>query len=335
MTRLEDVARAAGVSASTVSRVISRPGMVASETRARVERVIADLDYRPSRVARRLRVEAGRSKLIGLILPDIQNPFFADLARGVEDASLERGYAVFLGNSDEDVAKESRYLDVMRAESVDGVILPPAAGSAGRLQGVLNDGVPVVCVDRRLPGARVDTVVMDNRRGARAATEHLIALGHRRIAFIEGLAGLSTTAERLDGYRAALRGAGIEPDPRLFGAGGSRQAGGRRVAEQLLAESRPTALIAGNSLMTLGALEAIRALGLRVPRDVALVGYDDLPWAHVVEPPLTVVRQKAARLGRRAVEVLLRRLEAPDGDPERVVLEPELVVRGSCGAVIS
>lgn len=334
MTRLEDVARAAGVSASTVSRVISRPGMVASATRERVEQVIAELGYRPSRVARRLRVEAGRSKLIGLILPDIQNPFFADLARGVEDAARERGYAVFLGNSDEDAGKESRYLDIMRAESVSGVILPPAAGSGGRVRDLLDEGVAVVCVDRRLPGTCVDTVVMNNRRGARQATEHLIGLGHDRIGFIEGLAGLSTTAERLEGYREALRAAAIEPDPGLFGAGGSRQAGGRRVAERLLEGGRPTALIAGNSLMTLGALEAARALGLRVPADVALVGYDDVPWADVVVPPLTVVRQNASSLGRRAMEVLLRRLTAPDRAPQQVVLEPELVVRGSCGAAM-
>lgn len=334
MTRLEDVAREAGVSASTVSRVMSRPSMVAGSTRARVERVIAELGYRPSRVARRLRVEAGRSKLIGLIIPDIQNPFFADLARGVEDAAREKGFAVFLGNSDEDPVKESHYLDVLRAEAVDGVILPPAAGSDDPLRALVGGGVPVVCVDRRRDGAAVDTVVMDNRRGARDATAHLIELGHRRIGFIEGLPGLSTSRERLHGYREALETAGLSPDPAMVGSGGSREVGGRTAAERLLElEPRPTALIVGNGVMTLGALEAIRVRGLRVPDDVALIGYDDAPWARVVEPPLTVVRQTASELGRRAMELLIRRLDDPDREPECVMLQPELVVRGSCGSI--
>lgn len=333
MSRLEEVARAAGVSTSTVSRTISRPEMVSDGTRARVQRAISELGYRPSRVARRLRVEHGRSSLIGLVLPDIQNPFFADLARGVEDVAGERGYAVFLGNSDEDPAKEARYLDVMRAESVDGVILPPTSGSGAPVRRLVEEGIPVTCVDRRLRDTVVDTVVMDNQRGARSAAEHLIALGHRRIGFIEGLPGLSTSAERREGYRAALAGAGIEPDPALVRGGDSRQGSGRHLAGDLLAiPDPPTALVVGNNLMTLGALEAIRALGRVIPADVAVIGYDDMPWALAVDPPLTVVRQPAYDLGRRAMEVLLQRLGDPARGPELVVLQPELVVRGSCGA---
>jgi LacI family transcriptional regulator/LacI family repressor for deo operon, udp, cdd, tsx, nupC, and nupG len=330
--RLEDVARVAGVSASTVSRVITRPEMVSAATRDRVNEAIAELGYRPSRVARRLRVETGRSSLIGLVIPDIQNPFFADLVRGVEDAAREQGYAVFLGNSDEDVEKEARYLEIMRAESVDGVILPPASRSVAPIRGLLDEGIPVVCVDRRLDRPIVDTVVIDNERGARDAVAHLLRLGHRRIGFIQGLPVLSTSEERLAGYRQALAGAGIEPDPALVREGDSRQGGGRRFIAELLRESDPpSAVVVGNSLMTLGALEGIRRLGLRIPDDIALIGYDDMPWALAMDPPLTVVRQPAQEIGRRAMDTLLARFADPDREPGLVMLQSELVVRGSCG----
>lgn len=333
MTRLQDVADAAGVSASTVSRVISRPELVNPETRARVERMITELKYHPSRVARRLRVETGGTSLIGLLIPDIQNPFFADLARGVEDAAREHGYALFLGNSDEDSDQESRYLDVMRAESVDGLILPPVSGAEATVRGLVDDGIPVVCVDRRLPRTIVDTVVIDNERGAREATQHLVGLGHRRIGFIVGRPELSTSEERRRGYRQALVAAGIELDPALVREGDSRQASGRRLATELLdAAQPPTALVVGNGLMTLGALETIRCQGRRIPGDVALIGYDDMPGALAFDPPLTVVRQPAHEMGRRALELLLQRIAHPEhGPPQLVMLQPRLVVRGSCG----
>jgi DNA-binding LacI/PurR family transcriptional regulator len=240
---------------------------------------------------------------------------------------------IFLGNSDEDAGKEATYLDVMRAESVDGVILPPASRTDTSVRKLVDEGIPVVCVDRRLDRTLVDTVVIDNVRGAREAARHLIAMGHRRIGFIEGRAGLSTSEERLAGYRQALSEAGLGLDPQLIREGDSRYAGGRRLTTALLsAPDPPTALVVGNNLMTLGALESIRVLGLRIPRDVALIGYDDIPWALAMDPPLTVVRQPAYLLGRRAAEILLGRLREPDGDPVVEVLQPELVVRGSCGA---
>jgi DNA-binding LacI/PurR family transcriptional regulator len=332
VTRLQDVADAAGVSASTVSRVISRPELVNEETRARVERKIAELGYRPSRVARRLRLETGRSSLIGLLIPDIQNPFFADVVRGVEDAAREHGYALFLGNSDENAAQEARYLDVMRAESVDGVILPPVSGSDAAVAGLVDDGIPVVCVDRRLRRTVVDTVTIDNETGARDATEHLVSLGHRRIGFVVGLPELSTSEERRRGYRMALDAAGIPVEPELVREGDSRQASGRRLAAELLELSDPpTALVVGNGLMTLGALEAIRASGRTIPDDVALIGYDDMPGALAFDPPLSVVRQPAHEMGRRALELLLDRIAHADRAPQLVMLQPRLVVRGSCG----
>ncbi|HEX6938217.1 MAG TPA: LacI family DNA-binding transcriptional regulator [Longimicrobiales bacterium] len=333
MVSLLDVARRSRVSAATVSRVVNHPERVAPETRARVEQAIRELGYRPSRVARRLRLERGPSRLIGVLLSDIQNPFFADLARGVEDEAHARGYAVLLGNSDEDAAKARRYVEVMRAELVDGFILPPTSDHDVAAIELARSRTPLVCVDRRLGRESVDSVLIDNVRGAYDATTHLIGLGHRRIAFIEGLPRISTSRERLEGYTRALVEHGIEPDPSLVRQGDSRQGGGRRMTEALLAlEAPPTALLVGNNLMTLGALEAIHARGLRIPEDVAVVGYDDMPWALAFDPPLTAVRQPGYEVGRRAAELLLQRLDEPGRSTTIVLLQPELVVRGSCGA---
>jgi len=333
VTKLEDVARAAGVSTSTVSRVLSRPGMVSAETRARVERTIDRLGFSPSRVARRLRTREGPTNLVGLLIPDIQNPFFADVARGVEDVAQSAGYVTMLANSDEDKAIEARFLDVMRAESVDGVILPPVSRPSPAEAALAEARIPIVKVDRRPASITGDTVVIDNERGAREATEHLLRLGHRRIGFIEGRPILSTSRDRLEGYRQALRAAGLRYDRELVEEGDSRRAGGERAARALLAlDDPPTALLVGNSMMTLGAVEAIRALRRRMPDDVAVIGYDDVPWALALDPPLTVVRQPAVTMGRRAMELLLRRVEKPTRDVQLVVLQPELVVRRSCGA---
>ncbi len=332
MVRLQDVARRSRVSTATVSRVINHPERVNAVTRARVEQAIREMGYQPSRVARRLRVERGTSRLIGVLLSDIQNPFFADLARGVEDVAHGRGYAVLLGNSDEDEAKARRYVEVMRAELVDGIILPPTSDRDEAAIELVRMRAPLVCVDRRLGRQCVDSVLIDNVRGAYEAAAHLIRLGHRRIAFIEGLPRISTSRERLEGYRQALAEHGIEADPRLVRRGDSRQGSGRRHAAELLdLPERPTALLVGNNLMTLGALEAVRERGLSIPDEVAILGYDDMPWALAFDPPLTVVKQPGYEVGQRAAELLIQRLEEPGRSVTVVLLQPELVVRGSCG----
>jgi DNA-binding LacI/PurR family transcriptional regulator len=333
MIRLQDVARRAGVSAATVSRAINEPHRLNVATLARVEEAIRALGYRPSRVARRLRVEKGLSRLVGLVIPDIQNPFFADIARGVEDAASRDGYAVFLGNSDDELEKERRYLEVMVAESVDGIVLPPSSSRSEAAEELARSGMPLVCVDRRLTRVRVDTVSVDNALGAEQAVEHLIGLGHSRIGFIVGRLDLSTSVERLEGFERAFRRHGLEQPAGLVVAGDSRASTGRERAMELLrSQERPTALLAGNSMLTLGVLEAIHALGLRIGRDIALIGYDDMPWSLALDPPLTVVRQPAYELGFRAMELLLRRMRAPGGSTTTLLLEPELIVRRSCGA---
>ena len=333
MSTLKDVAKAAGVSSATVSRYLTGHARLSDETRADVERAIRELNYRPNRVARRLQATGGRSGLLGLVIPDMRNPFFTDIGHGVEDAAQQHGYTVILGHSNDSVEREARYLDLFHAEHVDGVVLPTVRSVDATVADLSRGDIPVVCVDRKT-AAEVDTVISDNVKGARLATEHLLALGHRRIGFVGGLPEISTTQERLAGYRGALAAAGLPVCRELIVEGDSRQESGRLRTGRLLAlPTPPTALLGGNNLMTLGALQAIREQTLRIPDDVAIVGYDDMPWSSAFTPPLTAVDQPGYEMGRRAAEILLRRIEAPDTPPRTVVLHPRLVVRGSCGAV--
>ncbi len=333
MIGLKDVARVAGVSVSTVSRVLTGSPLVNEETRSRVQLAMDELQYRPNRVARRLRRDSARANLIGVIVPDIQNPFFAELVRGVEQVAQRHGYMVFLGNTDEDGDKEREYVELMRAESVDGLILPPSSDLEPLLGRLASVGLPIVCVDRRLPQGELDTVVADNRQGAFVAVDHLLRIGHRRIGYIGGRPHISTSAERLDGYRAALAAHGVPFEPTLVRAGDSRQPSGSRLAEALLGlESPPTALLVGNNLMTLGALATVHQLHRRIPDEVAIVGYDDMPWALALNPPLTAVRQPGFEMGARAVDLLLQRIDDPSRAATTITLSPELVVRQSCGA---
>lgn len=333
MSTLKDVAKEAGVSVATVSRYLNDTAKLTGATRASVKRAVDALGFRPNRVARRLRISGGRALLIGLVVPDLRNPFFADVARGVETTAQRWGSAVIVGHSDESEALERMYLDLLGSESVDGIVLPTVQQGVLTARDLAPAGIPVVCVDRRPGALRVDTVVSDNEAGARAATDHLLRLGHRRIGFVEGLPTISTSRERLAGYRQALAAAGVAADKALVRIGDSRQCGGRDRAGALLDLDRPpTALVVGNNLMTLGALEAVHERGLRIPDDVAIVGYDDMPWSAAFNPPLTCVSQPGFEMGQRAAELLMRRIEHPDAAPELVVLQPRLVVRASCGA---
>jgi len=331
MPSLTDVARRAKVSIATVSRVINNSEKVVPETRAIVQRVMEELGYQPNRVARRLRQKGGRRHLLGLILPDIQNPFFAEVARGVEDVAYANQFAVLLCNSDENLKKEAFYLDVMRAESVDGVILPPIAERDSAVLKLAQSGMPVVSVDRALNSTTIDTVEVDNFQGAFEAVEHLIKIGHKRIGLIAGRANLSTSRDRRRGYEEALAAARLPLRPELVRVGDNKQASGGTLTEELLNEpSPPTALFVSNNLMAVGALEAIHRRKLKVPDDVALIGFDDLPWAEALDPPLTVVRQPAYEVGRAAAEMLLKRLGNPDLPAAWLRLRPRLILRKSC-----
>jgi LacI family transcriptional regulator/LacI family repressor for deo operon, udp, cdd, tsx, nupC, and nupG len=272
----------------------------------------------------------GRAHLVGLIIPDIQNPFYAEIARGVEDAAYASQYALLLCNSDENLDKERFYLDVMQAESVDGLVLPPFDETDPAVLAIVNTGLPVVCVDRSLAKSKTDLVEVDNYQGAFEAVNHLLERGHKSIGLIEGRSQVSTSRERRRGYLEALAARGISPRRELMRAGDFKQESGRVLAQELLdLRKPPTALFVCNNLMTVGALGALHQRGLRVPQDVAVVGFDDLPWAEALDPPPTVVRQPAYEVGRQAMELLLKRIMAPTRPPVTVRLVPELVVRRS------
>ena len=331
MSSLTDVAKRAHVSIATVSRVINNSDKVVPETRALVQKAMDELGFRPNRVARRLRQKGGKRHLLGLILPDIQNPFFAEVARGVEDVAYAHQFAVMLCNSDEDPKKEAFYLNVMRDESVDGIILPPIAEHDAAVIKLAQSGMPIVSVDRSLSTAMVDTVEVDNRQGAFEAVAHLIKLGHKRIGLIAGRPTVSTGRDRRVGYEEALEANKIPLRAEYIRVGDNKQASGLALATELLTLSpRPTALFVSNNLMAVGALEAIHRLKLKVPEEVALIGFDDLPWAEALDPPLTVVRQPAYDVGRAAAEMLIKRLSDRTLPVAWLRLRPKLILRKSC-----
>jgi LacI family transcriptional regulator/LacI family repressor for deo operon, udp, cdd, tsx, nupC, and nupG len=328
---LVDVARRARVNISTVSRTINQTGKIGLKTQEKVRRVMREMNYKPNRVARRLRAREGKSNLLGLIIPNIQNPFFADLARGVEDVAYANNFAVLFCNYDEDPKKELFYLDIMQAESVDGIILPPIHENDPAVLQVVQNGTPIVCVDRSLSDAVLDRVEVDNRRGAFEAVEHLIGLGHRHIGLIGGPADSSPGRERLAGYNAAHAKAGLPTKTKYVRFGDYKTESGRRLAEELLSEAEPpSALFVCNCLMLVGALGTIYEKGLRIPDQIAIIGFDELPLAGVFNPPLTVIRQPAYDVGKCAAELMIRRLDEPNRAPTSITLSPELIIRKSC-----
>ncbi len=335
MSTIRDVAERARVSTMTVSRVLNRSGYISTETRERVEQAIAELGYVPNSLARSLRFK--QTKTLALILTDITNPFFTTVARGVEDVASENGFNVIFCNTDESAAEEAEQLNILAQKQTDGVLLVPARSSAEPIEFLHRQAVPVVVLDRRMPGGGVDVVRCDSEQGAYDLTCLLLNLGHRRTAVLAGPEDVSTAADRVAGYRRALAGAGLAEDPRLVFFGEYTQAGGQVMAEQALAlKPRPTALFAANNFIAIGAYRFLRQAGLRVPEDVALVAFDDLPAAIVMDPFLTVAAQPAYTMGQRATELLLSRLEgsAPPGHQE-IVLPVELIIRRSSGAAVS
>lgn len=332
MATLEDVAQEADVSISTVSRALNNSEKVHPDTKEHVCQVARNLGYKRSRVARRLRLKDGKASLIGLVIPDIQNPFFADVTRGVEDIAQAEDYGLLLSNSDEDPDKQRLALDTLRTEDVDGVIVPPVSETDGAINQLIETDIAVVCVDRRLRNARVDTILSDNRQGAYEAVSHLLKLGHERIAFIGGIPKISTLTERRQGYERALLDHGMPVDSELVKEANARRERGQKFTRDLLAlRNPPTAIFTGNNLTTLGVLSTLNKKNVAVPEEMAVVGYDDVPWAQALNPPPTVVDQPGYEMGRRAVEILLDRLHAPERSPTTVTLQPKLIVRNSCG----
>jgi len=332
MVTVRHVAERARVSTSTVSHVINRTRFVSDKLRERVVHAMRELDYEPNVAARMLNLK--RSNTIGLIVSDIRDPFFASVARGVEDVAQEHGYTLLLCNTDEDLTREITCLKTLRSRLVDGVMLAPAGVANEYLSRLVEAGYPVVLVDRVVHELPTSAVLLDNERAAHDAVRHLIALGHRRIAMLTGRPSISTTTERLAGYRRALSEMEVAVDERLIVSGESTSEGGLEAANAVLdLELPPSAVFSGNNLMTIGALQAIARRGVRVPEELAVVGFDDFPfpWSDAFRPQLTTIAQPTYELVRQAAEVLVRQLA---GSPvQRIVLEGTLVIRESSGAL--
>jgi DNA-binding LacI/PurR family transcriptional regulator len=324
---MREVALKAGVSQATVSRVLNGSTSVRDAYRGRVLAAVAELQYRPNRLARNLRRR--RADMIGVVVSDIENPHFSEAVRVIENAAFTAGYRVLLCNTDETRDKQRAYLEMLADERAMGVILSPADRAGTGTGALLDRGTPVVCFDRMIDDPRADSVVCDNVEGLRRATEHLIWLGHERIAYLGGRPDVETGAERLEGYASAMRAAGLVP---FSLAGGFRREGGEEATERLLATSpRPTALVVANNLMTIGALRAIRRNGISVPDQLALVAVDDPAWAELLDPPLTTVAQPVRTMADTAMSLALERIEGNRRTPTSVVLPLELRVRRSCG----
>lgn len=325
---MKDVAALAGVSLATVSRVVNGSEDVRSDLAAKVQDAVEVLGYRRDLTASTLRRRDRVSASIGLIIEDVANPFFSAVHRGVEDVAWSRGVLVFAGSSDEDPERERELADSFAARGVDGLVIVPCGIDQAYLRREREMGTELVFVDRPPRFIDADSVVTDNAGGARTAVEHLLAAGHRRIAFLGDRSSVFTAAERRQGYRDALATAGVAPDERLERVGLEHPDLAESAARELLAlDEPPTALFTAQNLITVGAVRALRALGLQ--HRVALVSFDDVELGEVVDPGITVVQQDPYAHGHRAGELLFARLDGEHGPTQHEVLPTTLVARGS------
>jgi LacI family transcriptional regulator len=326
---IKDVAELAGVSIATVSNVINGSRFVSPALAGKVNAAVEELGYHPNPLGRALR--KGKSFTVALVLPDRSNPFFAQIERGVEEQTRRREYSLIASNTDEDPDRESFYVNSLLKRRVDGFIVAPTFEGRETMRPLIDRGIPLVIVDRCIEGVRVDEVFSDNEAGAYEATEHLIALGHRRIGLLTGVPGISPIEDRIAGYRRALEEHGLPIDEALIADGCSQIKEGAASTEALLARRSITAIFSTNNMMTLGALQCFKRLGVRCPSDVSLVGFDDSEWALAFTPSLTVVAQQSYEMGHTAGGLLF---EAVDGkNDERktrtIKLQTSLIPRES------
>ena len=331
-SNVRDVAALAGVSVGTVSNVLNHSKPVAPETAKRVLEAIDKLGFIRNDAARQLRV--GQSRTVGFMVLDVSNPFFTDLARGVEDTLTRFSRSLLLGNSGEDASRELGYLDLFEEQRVSGLLITPVGDVLPRLERLRERGSPVVLVDRQATARRFSSVSVDDRHGGHLAASHLLDAGRRAIAFVGGPSQVLQVAERARGAQDAVNERGARP-MRMLELDSMRADAGRVGAERLLAlpaAERPDAVFAANDLIALGVLQALTHAGIRVPDDIALIGYDDIYFAANAAIPISSIRQPAWEMGRTATELLMAEIERPgEVEYEHVLFQPELVVRASTG----
>jgi LacI family transcriptional regulator len=331
MSTIKDIARLAGVSTATVSYVLNGTRTVSPERQQRVLAAVAELQYRPNAVAQSLRRR--RTLTIGLVIPDNSNPFFAEVAKGVEDAGYEAGISVILCNSDSSFDRELRYMELLQAKRVDGVIFIATTPKADHVRGLIAAGIPLVTFYRQLPDLNVDTLVVDNLSGGHQAARHLIELGHAALACVAPASTASPSSLRVIGFRQALDEAGRPVDEALIHHGDNRFSGGRDAAERLLQTGKPiTAIFAGNDVMAIGVMRTLQAHGRRVPEDVSVIGFDGISLGAYVTPALTSIVQPRYEAGQTAFKLLLERMRDGYAGPQRSIqLGTQLELRESTG----
>ncbi len=318
------------MSVATVSRTLNEAERVSPGVRERVVAAAESLSYRPNAVARSLRAQNTRT--FGLVIPNIGNPFFTQVARTIEDAARERGYSLVFGNTDESPEKEAEYLDVLLEKQVDGLIVSPARAASPQLEEIVRDGVPVVFLDRFVRGIGVPVVRADGRRAVNELVEHLADFGHEKLAIISGPAETVPGRERFDAFRDGAEKRNVPVSEDCVKVGNFRRESGFKAMQDLLdLDEPPTAVFAANNLMALGALQVLKRAGMRIPEDISFASFDDVSWFELVEPSVTAIAQPVKELGAAAAEMLPVLVEGEEA--ESVILEAELVVRGSCGRV--
>lgn len=328
---IKDIAKKAGVSYATVSRALTNRPEVNEKTRRDIQKLAEEMGYKPNALARGLVTR--ESKTLGLIIPDITNPFFPEVARGVEEAASRSGYNVFLCNTNWDAEKERTYIEVLEEKRVDGLIVASVTDDAKTLEGFTRGGAPLVLVNRVLKDIDTHYVVIDNLKGGYMVVEHLLGLGHKRIAFIGGLRHVEATRERLQGYMLALSSGGIPVDDKLVYSGAFKKESGYQNAMKLLeVDQPPTAIFAANDILALGVIQAVQEAGLKVPDDIAVVGFDDIAFASYAEVSLTTIAQPKYIMGEMAAKILMEDIkEGAVREKKHIVLQPSLVVRKSSG----
>lgn len=326
---MKEVAKLAGVSIATVSRVLSDNPNVDFELRSNVLEAVEKLGYKYNRVARSLRTQS--SQIIGLIISDIQNPFFTSLVRAVEYLAYKHGYGTLLCNSDENTQKEEYCIDLLISEQVAGVVITPTRERSNLSEPLFEAKIPVVAVDRMMVDSAVDTVIIDNVQASRDLVSHLIEDGHRRIAAIVGSREITTGRLRNRGYIEALKAYHLPIDKSLIRMGIPKIDFGYENTKEILSlPNPPTAILAGNNLIALGVLRAIKEQHLRIPEDIAWAAFDDMEWTSLIDPPVTVVKQPIYQLGLTAIDLLLKRINDPNRAIQEVTLHSPLIVRQSC-----
>ncbi len=330
MATIVEVAKRAKVSIGTVSNVLRGTARVSAELRTRVDIAVKELDYHPNEIARSLKVN--QTYMLGMVLPDITNPFFPEIIRGAEDQALQRGYLLVTANTDEQSEREQRVVAMLRSRRVDGILLTCARGSdTSHILGVIESGIPIVCLDRTVPGVSLDCVLLDNVRGANECVRYLVRVGYRSIAIITGSLGLQTARERLRGYHTALKESGLPVSRELIFEGDFRRESGYRLGKEiLLKRNRPSAIFVCNGVMTLGVLQAFEEMDVHCPQDIALATFDDLVGDRSFHPRLTAVVQPGYEMGAQGATLLMNRIEGKTtGKPFVTRLAPTFIARES------